>query len=273
MIGREQRYHPGYSLPERMFISMLGIPVIGLRIRARNLLRLLPGISGGVDILDAGSGPGVITFLLATKYPNARITGIDISSEEVNNCKTIAVKGNFGNTSFEQLNISEIPWQSRFELVVCVDILEHIEDDQSAIDSLCRTLVPGGILILHVPAKYRRYPVFKKTLNFSVPSHVREGYNLDHLQILVKKTGLQIMDAGHTFGFMETLANNLGYMITKAEKRNRILYALAFPFLNAMGWLGQRSHAGQLGAGVYVIAQKPDEHLINGLAASPSSLE
>lgn len=260
IIGREQRHHPEYSLLERMFINILGIPVVGLRIRARNLLQLLPEIPGTVDILDAGSGPGVITFLLAAKYTKARITGIDISSEEINNCRAIAAKGNFDNTSFEQSDISDITWQDRFELAVCVDILEHIENDQSAIDSLCSALVPGGTLILHVPAKFRRYPVFKRTLNFNVPSHIREGYTLDHLQTLVEKAELKIMDAGHTFGFMETLANNLGYMITKAEKRNRLLYALAFPFLNTLGWLGQKSHPGQLGAGVYVVAKKPDKH-------------
>ncbi len=258
IIGREQRYHPEYSVPERMFISILGIPVVGLRIRARNLLHLLPEIPRAADILDAGSGPGVITFLLAAKYPKARIIGIDISSEETKNCRAIAAKGNFENTSFQQADISEIPWQDRFELAVCVDILEHIEDDQSAIYSLCSALIPGGTLILHVPAKFRRYPVFKRTLNFSVPSHVREGYTLDHLETLVEKAELKIMDAGHTFGFMETLANNLGYMITKAEKRNRLLYALAFPFLNVLGWLGQKSHPGQLGAGVYIVAKKSE---------------
>ena len=112
-------------------------------------------------------------------------------------------------------------------------------------------------MILHVPAKYRRYPVFKKSLNFNVPSHVRPGYTLDRLKELVDETRLKILKEGHTFGFLETLANNIGYMITRAEKRNRIAYALAFPFLNFIGWTGSRSRAGPLGAGVYIVGRNP----------------
>lgn len=256
IIGKEQTHHPGYSLPERLYIRLLGVPVVGLRIRARNLLLLLRKVPEAADILDAGSGPGVITFLLAKKYPDARVTGIDISSEEINNCRTIAIKSGFENTSFELSDIKDMPWEDRFGLIVCVDIIEHIEDDQAAIDSLCNALTPGGTLLLHAPAKFRRYPVFRKTLNFNVPSHVREGYTLDDIQALVENSKLQIMDAGYTFGFLETLVNNIGYMITKAEKRNRLLYALAFPVLNLFGWLGRGANPKKLGAGIYLILKK-----------------
>jgi len=256
IIGREQRHHPGYSLGERLFISFLGAPVVGLRIRARNLLRLLPPAEGIANVLDAGSGPGVITFLLAARYPEARVTGIDLSSEEIENCRIIAARAKYKNTDFEEADISHLPWKGHFDLIVCIDILEHIENDSSALESLAEALSPGSTLILHVPARHRRYPVFKKTLNFEVPSHVRVGYTLEQVKKLVEDAQLKILKAGHTFGFLETLANNIGYMITRAEKRNRLLYAVAFPFLNFTGWLGSRSRAGPFGAGIYVIGMK-----------------
>jgi len=260
IIGREQRLHPGHSLAERSYISLLGTPVVGLRIRARTLLGLLPSSRGIGEVLDAGSGPGVITFLLAGEYPDARVTGVDLSLEEVDNCRAIASRGGFSNTSFQHADIARLPWKDRFDLIVCVDILEHIDDDGAAVASLCRALAPGGTLVLHVPAKFRRYPVFKRTPNFEVPSHVRTGYAPEEIREVVANAGLTIARTGHTFGFLETLANNLGYMITKAEKRNRLLYAAAFPFLNFLAWLGRSSRPGQEGAGVYVIAVKPGQH-------------
>ena len=54
----------------------------------------------------------------------------------------------------------------------------------------------------------------------------------------------------------ETLANNISYMITHARMENKALYALAFPFLNLMSWLGRGARPKKLGAGIYVVAEK-----------------
>ena len=58
MIGQEQRFHPEYSSPEKLYIALFGVPIIGLRIRARNVLNLLPKHLSPARILDAGSGAG-----------------------------------------------------------------------------------------------------------------------------------------------------------------------------------------------------------------------
>jgi hypothetical protein len=47
-------------------------------------------------------------------------------------------------------------------------------------------------------------------------------------------------------------------MITKARMQNKQLYALAFPFLNLMSLLGARARPDNLGAGIYVLAQKKE---------------
>jgi len=38
--------------------------------------------------------------------------------------------------------------------------------------------------------------------------------------------------------------------------QNKNLYALAFPFLNALSWFGARARPKELGAGIYVVAGK-----------------
>ena len=52
-----------------------------------------------------------------------------------------------------QGDLRYLPFRSgTFGLVVCTDVLEHIEHDGAALNELARVLVPGGILILTVPA-------------------------------------------------------------------------------------------------------------------------
>lgn len=257
LIGQEQRFHPGYSRMERAYISLFGLPVVGLRIRARNIVRLLPKDLKPLNILDAGSGPGVITFLLAGRYPNSAITGVDVVQGEIDVSREIARRAGFSNVNFQIVDINRLTWEGKFDLVVCVDILEHIENDMEALVSLRQATSPGGRLVLHVPAKYRRYPLFRRTVNFHVPTHVRPGYLPEEISDKAQRAGFRVVDCGYTFGFLETLVNNIGYMISRAEKRNKGLYGLAFPLLNLVGWLGRGARPVKLGAGVYVIAIKP----------------
>jgi hypothetical protein len=45
-------------------------------------------------------------------------------------------------------------------------------------------------------------------------------------------------------------------MITRARMQNKILYSLAFPVLSCMSLLGARARPQNLGAGVFVVAEK-----------------
>ena len=137
-----------------------------------------------------------------------------------------------------------------------MDILEHIEDDLEAIKVLFRLITPGGILLLHIPSLYRRYPVWRKRVNFDVPTHVRRGYEPYEIQKKVRQAGFTIIDTGFTYGFWETLANNISYMITRARMQNKILYSFAFPLLYLISWFGPRARPKDLGAGIFIVAEK-----------------
>ena len=134
--------------------------------------------------------------------------------------------------------------------------MEHIDDDIGALRGIYDSMVENGVLVLHVPALYRRYPVFKKRLNFDVETHVRTGYEPEEIQEKIRQAGFVILESGFTYGFWETLANNLSYIITGARKNNRLLYAAVFPILCAMSALGAKARPKKLGAGVYAVAEK-----------------
>jgi SAM-dependent methyltransferase len=256
MIGREQIYHPGRSALESAYIYLFGMPIVGLRIRARNVFSLIPADRQYRRILDAGSGPGVFAFELGRRFSHASVLAVDPLAESIAACKHIAEKIQAHNMEFRQAVLDQIEEKNAFDLIVFIDILEHIEDDREALRQLHAIAAPGGVVVMHVPALYRRYPVWKKRLNFNVPTHVRTGYELQDLQKKVEAAGFVILESGFTYGFWETLANNVSYMITGAKMKNRSLYSMAFPVLNAISLLGARARPKRLGAGVFVVAEK-----------------
>ncbi|HUN25725.1 MAG TPA: class I SAM-dependent methyltransferase [Steroidobacteraceae bacterium] len=57
--------------------------------------------------------------------------------------------------------ITSLPFESAiFDLVVALDIIEHVEDDASALAELCRVVVPQGLLLLSVPLHAARWTRF-----------------------------------------------------------------------------------------------------------------
>jgi len=255
-LGREQRYNPDYSPLEKAYIALFGMPIVGLRIRARNIFSLIPTDRHYKHLLDAGSGPGIISFELGRQFPEANVQGVDIREDAVRISNHIAGKIGAFNVKFRRTAIEDLNDKDFFDLIVCVDILEHIEDDLEAIKVLFRLITPGGILLLHIPSLYRRYPVWRKRVNFDVPTHVRRGYEPYEIQKKVRQAGFTIIDTGFTYGFWETLANNISYMITRARMQNKILYSFAFPLLYLISWFGPRARPKDLGAGIFIVAEK-----------------
>jgi SAM-dependent methyltransferase len=75
---------------------------------------------------------------------------------------------------------------SRLDTIVCLNVLEHIEDDRRALRRLWETLVPGGRLVLLVPAHQRLYGAIDRAIH-----HYRRYERADLLSKLVE-VGFQV---------------------------------------------------------------------------------
>lgn len=254
MIGTELSLDPKLSFLEKRYIQIFGVPINGLRIRARRVLPVLKGRTFN-NILDAGCGKGVFTFWLAKNFPSAKVLGVDIEEDIVKSNNNIAMLAERMNCSFSVADISNLSFESTFDCIISIDNLEHIYDDRAGALSLYRSLSPGGLLLLHVPAKFRRWPVLKWVENFPIPGHFRPGYTKEEIATLLSSVGFSIKDCRYTYGILETWTNNISYAITNAEQKNRILYAIVFPILLLVSWFGQFSWPKR-GAGVRVVAVK-----------------
>lgn len=112
----------------------------------RYLLRSMLPMLGKPDalILDAGCGTGLAASELSSL---GKVVAMDVCGEvfRLKEWKTIGVPC-VGS-------VLEIPFQdSTFDLVVALDVLEHVADDNMAIRELYRVCKPGGIALITVPA-------------------------------------------------------------------------------------------------------------------------
>jgi SAM-dependent methyltransferase len=95
-------------------------------------------------ILDAGCGSGRNMLDLA-RY--GTVTGVELSETSVE----LARARDAGTVLAG--SVMDMPFDDdSFDLAVCLDVIEHLEDDVSALRELRRVLSPGGALLLTVPA-------------------------------------------------------------------------------------------------------------------------
>jgi 2-polyprenyl-3-methyl-5-hydroxy-6-metoxy-1,4-benzoquinol methylase len=109
-------------------------------------------------ILDIGCGPGQVAEML---YENGfkGYTGIDFSSARINFAKSKNLPYNFIKENVFKTNI----WnESAFDIVLCLEFLEHINDDLELLNKL-----PKGMLF------------FGTVPNFPSDAHVRHFENCD----------------------------------------------------------------------------------------------
>ncbi len=250
--GWEMCYDPDLTAIERVYTRIFGVPINGLRIRLR---RVLPKVGGNYGaILDAGCGIGVFSMQLAKLHPEAQVMGVDLEESLVKKATEITRHAKISNCEFQLGDVTNLHLDRKFDLIVSVDNLEHVENDVRALESFRRLLNPQGRLVVHVPGYYRRWPIFERKVNFDVPGHVRPGYLKEQLAERLRNAGFVLLEQCYTFGLLENLSNNISYAITGAEKRNRILYAMVFPFLAILAYFGGFQRPSW-GAGVLAVCR------------------
>ena len=254
-IGKELIYDKSLSKFERFYIRLFGVPINGLRNRAR---RILPLITRKYKkILDAGCGQGIFTFEIARRLSESSITGVDIDNKLLERNRQIAEKITLKNCHFKFQDITRMNIKEEFDLIISIDNLEHVRDDESVLKKFNSALKPDGEMILHVPGYYRRWFFFNWKVNFDVEGHYRPGYTREEIVKKTEKTGFKIIESYYTYGWMETFTNNISYLITGARMKNKSLYALIFPLLLLISYFGRNSRPAK-GAGVLIKAKKQE---------------
>ncbi len=99
--------------------------------------------SKDISILCVGCGTGAELEHVA-QFGN--VTGLDIDPLVISLCKEKGL-----NVVQANLLDTSLPEES-FDIVVAMDVIEHIQDDYKALAALCRVLKKGGKLLVTVPA-------------------------------------------------------------------------------------------------------------------------
>jgi SAM-dependent methyltransferase len=102
-------------------------------------------LPAGARVLDAGCGSG--RTLMELVHYGGEVSGIELNTDAAQ----LARARGLGEVQIGRLE--ELPWEdATFDLITCLDVIEHVPDDVTALVELRRVARPGGWLLVTVPA-------------------------------------------------------------------------------------------------------------------------
>jgi len=139
-------------------------------------------------VLDLGCGTGAFLGELSQAV---NPVGLDFSEHAVAFCRQRGLE------SIVQGDAQKIPFQNGvFDAVVSLDTLEHVPDDVTATKELARTLKPGGVLVMNVPA----YKGLWGPHDVALMHHRR--YTKKQVRKLLENAGLRVEKCSYSVFFL-----------------------------------------------------------------------
>lgn len=219
-----------------------------------------------VHILDAGMGFGQYSYFLARQSRTWDIKGVDVKEEQVADCNAFFNQTGMNHARFAYADLTQLQEkENHYDLVLSVDVMEHILEDEQVFRNFHHTLKPGGMLLISTPSDKGGSDVHEHDEEGSsfIEEHVRDGYNIDDIQRKLKDAGFQKTKAHYSYGRPGKISWRLSMkypiLMLNAGKIFYIIlpfyYLIVMPFALILNYLDVRG-AHKTGTGLIVKAWK-----------------
>lgn len=98
-------------------------------------------------IMDAGCGTGLVTNLMAMRWPSKQFIGLDFS-QSLETAKSFAAQNSLNNVQFQHQDLVRLWHGQPQDLVICQGVLHHIPRYHLALHNLLHHMSPHGSMLL-----------------------------------------------------------------------------------------------------------------------------
>ena len=239
-FGNARLYRKDVGPLERMYFRMFGLADPSHFIRSRYFRRFTSELKPR-KVLDAGCGAGDYALFMAEQWPQSRVHAVDIDSAQILKNRDTVSRMKVVNIQFACQDITSLADKETYDLITCIDALEHIEDQQTVLHNFRRALSKDGALYLHIPLARPRPVPFSKHLQsmheWSEHEHVAPMRTKDELLKMVEEAGLRISRWQYTFSYHAgELACSLFALFHENTTLNRMAQLVMSPLARALAY-------------------------------------
>lgn len=246
------------SLLKAAFFLLFGSPDTHTRLRNSYVLNQIEQLDLPAQsrVLEAGCGRAIPLFWLAQRHPEWQLRGIELDPVLARSAQRVAVAGRWPNITIVEGNAFDLQEASAYDLLICIDTLEHIEDDVGLLRRFWQALKPGGYLVVHVPRRHqemwRWLPVFRRHgvvghvrekiadgehRRVVIEGHVREEYTADELRQVAEKAGFHVVGLRETIGRWGEVSFELNNLFWPWRTLRYLMALLTYPVAIPVGYM------------------------------------
>jgi SAM-dependent methyltransferase len=194
------------------------------------------GTNQSMNILDAGFGFGQYTYYMTNKMPNAKILGVDVKDDQVRDCGSFFKALKKQNVSFEVADLTVYQSPAKYDMILCVDVMEHIEEDVQVFKNYYASLMNGGVLFISTPSDQGGSDVHDHDDESFIGEHVRDGYSISDMEEKLKKAGFHNISCKYAYGTYGSISWKISmkYPILMLNWSKIMMLILPFYFIITM---------------------------------------
>jgi SAM-dependent methyltransferase len=197
---------------------------------------------------------------------NWTVEAVDVKEEQIADCNAFFSRIGRNNVHFDVADLTKFSKLGTFDLILSVDVMEHILEDEQVFRNFYAALKQDGTLLISTPSDQGGSDVHDHEEGSSfIDEHVRDGYNMDDIREKLKRAGFARTEAHYAYGTPGQIGWRLSMkypiLLLNSSKLFFILlpfyYLVAFPVALVFNYLDV---AGKhtTGTGLVVLAYKQD---------------
>ena len=160
-----------------------------------------------------------------------KIKAVDINKEQIDDCNVFFGKTGLSNrVSFYSCDLTTLDDHDCYDIILSVDVMEHIEEDILVFKNFYRSLKKNGILVISTPSDKGGSDVHSDQEKSFIDEHVRDGYSIKDITEKLSFAGFRTIEAGYTYGKPGNISWRLSMKYPIKMLNVSYLFFLILPF-------------------------------------------
>jgi SAM-dependent methyltransferase len=125
---------------------------------------------------------------------------VDVKDEQVEDCNSFFKSIGKNHVEFRVEDLVTYRNPDAYDLVLSVDVMEHILEDTDVFRNFHASLKKGGMLLISTPSDQGGSDVDEEHGTSFIEEHVRNGYNIKEIEDKLKTSGFEKVEARYSYG-------------------------------------------------------------------------
>lgn len=225
------RFFSGSLFMRKSFYFLLDLLLLRTWHVKRALRKLSDQVPGKASILDAGCGFGQYTWRMSQMNREWKIKAVDIDREHIEDCNTFFRRAGLEDrTLFRTCDLTHLSDIGLYDLILSVDVMEHIEEDTKVFKNFYYALKDSGTLIISTPSDKGGSDVHDEHDDSFIGEHVRDGYSIYDITDKLKAAGFSNIEVSYTYGTPGSISWKLSMKYPIKMLNSSFIFFIVIPF-------------------------------------------